>query len=45
MFESYEDSRPATVLPGSDGMISGTAIFDWVDDDGEPKYGRSAESD
>lgn len=38
MAESYEDGRPHTVLPGSDGMIAGTAVHDWLDDRGRPKF-------
>lgn len=41
MNESYRDDRPTTVLPGSHGMISGTAINDWVDEHGDPIYGRA----
>ncbi len=26
------------MLPGSGGAISGTAVNDWLDDDGNPKY-------
>jgi hypothetical protein len=40
MAESYTENRPTTVLPGTDGAVAGTAITDWVDDDGNPKYGR-----
>ncbi|MGW4241031.1 hypothetical protein [Nocardia sp. NPDC004722] len=29
MAETYRDDRPLTVLPGSDGMVSGTAVTDW----------------
>ncbi|MCP9622724.1 Uncharacterised protein [Nocardia otitidiscaviarum] len=34
--EAYEDDRPTTVLPGSDGMVSGTVVSDWVDEDDRP---------
>jgi hypothetical protein len=37
---SYDEERPTTVLPGSHGTISGTAINDWIDDDGNPKFGQ-----
>jgi hypothetical protein len=37
MMVAYED-RPTLVLPGSGGAISGTAVNDWVDEDGSPKY-------
>jgi hypothetical protein len=37
MMTAYVD-RPTLVLPGSGGAISGTAVNDWLDDDGNPKY-------
>ena len=36
MMEAYED-RPTLVLPGTGGMVSGTAVNDWLDEDGNPK--------
>lgn len=37
MTDRYEsEDRKTVVLPGSDGTISGTAINDWLDDDGNP---------
>ncbi|BBZ76105.1 hypothetical protein MANY_14420 [Mycolicibacterium anyangense] len=39
MARAYED-RPTVVLPGSDNTVSGTAVNDWLDDDGNPIYGR-----
>jgi hypothetical protein len=30
--------RPTLVLPGSGGMVSGTAVNDWLDENGNPKY-------
>jgi hypothetical protein len=44
MMTAYED-RPTVVLPGSGGMITGTAVNDWLDDDGNPKYGDGEGSD
>jgi len=38
MAEAYKD-KPTAVLPGSDGTITGTAINDWLDDEGNPKFG------
>jgi hypothetical protein len=38
MMTAYED-RPTLVLPGSGGTVSGTAINEWLDEDGNPKYG------
>lgn len=32
MARSYDEDRPTTTLPGSDGTISGTAVTDWVDE-------------
>ena len=40
MMKAYED-RPTLVLPGSGGMVSGTAVNDWLDEDGNPKYGEA----
>ncbi|WP_370462653.1 hypothetical protein [Mycobacterium sp. Marseille-P9652] len=37
MMEAYKD-KPTIVLPGSGGMVSGTAVNEWLDDDGNPKY-------
>jgi hypothetical protein len=37
MMQAYED-RPTVVLPGSGGTVTGTAVNDWLDDDGDPKY-------
>lgn len=44
MMVAYED-RPTLVLPGSGGAISGTAVNDWVDEDGNPKYGGESGED
>ena len=38
--QSYDDTRPTVTLPGSHGTVSGTAVNDWVDDDGNPIYGQ-----
>ena len=38
MAEAYDETRPTTVLPGTGGAVAGTAVTDWVDDDGNPKY-------
>ena len=39
MAKAYDD-RPTAVLPGSHGTISGPAINEWLDEDGQPKYGK-----
>jgi len=43
MSKAYDD-RPTAVLPGSHGTISGTAINDWLDENGQPKYGKDADA-
>jgi hypothetical protein len=37
MMTAYEE-KPTVVLPGSGGAVSGTAVNDWLDEDGKPKY-------
>ena len=32
MARAYDEDRPTTTLPGSDGTVSGTAVTDWVDE-------------
>jgi hypothetical protein len=44
MMEAYED-RPTAVLPGSGNTVTGTAVNDWLDDDGNPKYGNDEKTD
>jgi hypothetical protein len=41
MAKAYED-RPTVVLHGSDGTVAGTAVGDWLDDDGNPKYSEDS---
>lgn len=36
MMTAYED-RPTVVLPGSAAMVTGTAVNDWLDEEGNPK--------
>ena len=36
MMEAYRE-RPTLVLPGTGGAVSGTAVGNWLDDDGNPK--------
>lgn len=38
MVKAYED-KPTVALPGSHGTITGTAINNWLDDEGNPKFG------
>ena len=36
MMEAYKE-RPTLILPGTGGAVSGTAVGNWLDDDGNPK--------
>lgn len=36
MMEAYVE-KPTIVLPGTGGSVSGTAVNDWLDEDGNPK--------
>jgi|GEM_PF-2327861 len=40
MQQAYDDDRQTAVLPGTDGTITGVAINEWLDDDGNPKFGK-----
>ncbi|WP_458317356.1 hypothetical protein [Mycolicibacterium brisbanense] len=40
VMKSYDDTRPTVTLPGTGGTVSGTAVNDWLDDEGKPIYGR-----
>ncbi|WP_445170895.1 hypothetical protein ACTXG7_15330 [Mycolicibacterium sp. Dal123E01] len=44
MMKAYEE-RPTAVLPGSHNTVTGTAVNDWLDDEGRPIYGNENESD
>ena len=39
-----DKERPTLVLPGTGGAVSGTAVGEWLDDDGNPKYGNDEDS-
>lgn len=41
MHKAYEEDRPTKKMPGTGGAVAGTAVNDWVDDDGNPKYSDS----
>ena len=43
MMTAYVD-KPTLVLPGSGGAISGTAVGDWLDDDGNPKHANDEDA-
>ena len=40
MQQAYDDERPTTALPGTDNTITGVAINEWLDEDGNPKFGK-----
>jgi hypothetical protein len=43
MRKEYEEDRPTVTMPGTDGAVSGTAVNDWIDDDGNPKFAKDGE--
>ncbi len=43
--KEYDENRPTAPLPGSDNTVSGTAVADWLDDDGNPKYGDQSKGE
>jgi hypothetical protein len=40
VMKSYDDTRPTVTMPGTGGTVSGTAVNDWLDDEGNPIYGE-----
>jgi hypothetical protein len=38
MAKSMDQDRPTVAMPGTGGAVAGTAINDWLDDDGNPKF-------
>lgn len=45
MRATYEDDRETAVLPGTGGTITGVAINEWLDDDGNPKFGKDEQQE
>ena len=45
MQNAYDDDRPTVALPGTDNTITGVAINEWLDDDGNPKFGKDEQQD
>ncbi|ART68063.1 hypothetical protein BTO20_05155 [Mycobacterium dioxanotrophicus] len=41
VMKSYDDTRPTVTMPGTGGTVSGTAVNDWLDDEGKPIYGQA----
>ncbi|BBY44389.1 hypothetical protein MCEL_26840 [Mycolicibacterium celeriflavum] len=44
MHKAYEEDRPTTKMPGSGGAVAGTAVNDWIDDEGNPKFSEESSS-
>src|ERR1700743_2791046 len=40
MQDAYDDDRETVALPGTDNTITGVAINEWLDEDGNPKFGK-----
>jgi hypothetical protein len=40
MQEAYNDDRQTAVLPGTHNTITGVAVNEWLDDEGNPKFGK-----
>jgi hypothetical protein len=40
MVKAYDDDRPTVSLPGSSNTVTGQAVGEWIDDEGNPKYGE-----
>jgi hypothetical protein len=43
MAKAYDEDRPTSTLPGSEGTVSGTAITDWVDEKDKANIETTAE--
>jgi hypothetical protein len=43
MAKAYDESRPTSTLPGSEGTVAGTAVTEWVDEKDKGKIETSAE--
>jgi phosphoserine aminotransferase len=45
MQEAYDDDRETAVLPGTNNTITGVAINEWLDDEGNPKFGKDKQQE
>jgi hypothetical protein len=45
MQAAYDDERETVALPGTDNTITGVAINEWLDDDGNPKFGKDKQQE
>lgn len=43
MRQSYIEERPTTALPGTGSTVTGTAVNEWLDDEGNPVHGEISE--
>ena len=43
MAKTVNEERPTVAMPGTSNTVTGTAVNDWLDDDGSPKYGEVGE--
>lgn len=44
MRKEYVEHRPTVIMPGSGGTVAGTAVNEWLEDDGTPKFGDDSQS-
>lgn len=40
MAKALDDGRPTVAMPGTGHTVTGTAVNEWLDDDGKPKFGE-----
>jgi hypothetical protein len=45
MQEAYDDDRPTSVMPGTNKTITGVAVTEWLDDEGNPKFGKEKQQE
>ncbi|MCT7658517.1 hypothetical protein N4S67_08795 [Mycobacterium sp. CPCC 205710] len=45
MRKDYEEDRETIVMPGTGGAVAGTAVGEWLDDDGNPKFSDESKTD
>jgi len=43
MRKAYKDDIDTVALPGSDRTVTGTAVNEWLDDEGNPKFGQEGD--
>ncbi len=45
MAKAYQDDRPTVALPGTSNTVTGQAVSEWIDEDGNPKFGEVKEGE